>query len=242
LASRQIETLAALQRLDQSLLESTAIIETSERQLAELDDAVTRSSQTAAASREALAVLEATQRDLEQRLAACEAKLKDKRMRIARIRNDKELGLARREIDLLGEEKGGIETELLSVLGQLEVATAKRDGVESELGTATREREAASAELRATIERLGARVAEERTRREALVAAVDDDLRRRYEMLFSRRNGVAVVLVRGGTCQGCQMRVPPQLFNQIQRNEQLILCPSCQRMLYWEPEREEAGG
>jgi predicted nucleic acid-binding Zn-ribbon protein len=36
------------------------------------------------------------------------------------------------------------------------------------------------------------------------------------------------------------MRVPPQLYNQIQRNEQVILCPSCQRMLHWQPEQTEA--
>jgi uncharacterized protein len=46
--------------------------------------------------------------------------------------------------------------------------------------------------------------------------------------------------VRGGTCQGCHMHVPPQLFNQIQRNEQLILCPNCQRMLFWQREGDEA--
>ncbi len=58
-------------------------------------------------------------------------------------------------------------------------------------------------------------------------------------MIFARRGGLAVVEVRAGTCQGCHMNVPPQLFNQIQRNEQVILCPNCQRMLYWRPEREE---
>ena len=61
-------------------------------------------------------------------------------------------------------------------------------------------------------------------------------------MIFSRRGGLAVVEIREGICQGCRMRVPPQLFNEIQRNEQVILCPSCQRMLYWRAEREEASG
>jgi len=51
---------------------------------------------------------------------------------------------------------------------------------------------------------------------------------------------VAVVAVRNGTCEGCRMRVPPQLYNQIQRNEQVFLCPSCQRMLHWRPEQSQA--
>ena len=69
---------------------------------------------------------------------------------------------------------------------------------------------------------------------------MDEELRRRYEMILQRRGGVAVVAVRDGTCQGCRMRVPPQLYNQIQRNDQIILCPSCQRMLHWQPEEREA--
>jgi len=32
--------------------------------------------------------------------------------------------------------------------------------------------------------------------------------------------------------------VPPQLYNQIQRGEQVILCPSCQRMLHWQMQEE----
>ena len=54
------------------------------------------------------------QRDLEGRLTAAESKMKDRRMRITRIRNDKELGLAKREVDLLKEEISGLETELQS--------------------------------------------------------------------------------------------------------------------------------
>ena len=56
-----------------------------------------------------------------------------------------------------------------------------------------------------------------RRRREELAAAIDADLRRRYETIFTKRRGLAVVEVRGGSCQGCHMRVAPQLFNDIQR-------------------------
>ena len=37
-------------------------------------------------------------------------------MRITRIRNDKELGLAKREVDILKEETSGLETELIEVM------------------------------------------------------------------------------------------------------------------------------
>ena len=62
-------------------------------------------------------------------------------------------------------------------------------------------------------------------------------------MIFSRRGGLAVVEARGGICQGCRMHVPPQLFNEIQRNlDRVFICPSCQRILYFRVESAAANG
>jgi predicted nucleic acid-binding Zn-ribbon protein len=237
--SSQIQALAALQRLDQSLRDNTQTVEAGQRRVAEIDEALRKQQEVAAAARSEVDALAARQRDLEARLADAEARMKDKRMRITRIRNDKELGLAKREVDLLKEESSAIETELVTVIEQVEAATARRDAAEQALGELTAARETEASQLAATIERLGSQIEEDRARRVQLVAEVDGDLHRRYEMIFSRRNGVAVVAVRGGTCQGCHMHVPPQLFNQIQRGGHVIVCPSCQRMLYWQPDTEE---
>ncbi len=61
----------------------------------------------------------------------------------------------------------------------------------------------------------------------------------RYEMLFSRRAGIAVTEAKGGTCQGCRMRLPPQLYNEIQKHLQVHFCPNCMRILYFETPLKE---
>ena len=161
-------------------------------------------------------------------------------MRVTRIRNDKELGLARREVDLLKEEITAMEAELQQVYEQVEAATTALVGLEGELKGLADEREAEALALKETVERLGEAIERDRGRRQQILGTVDESLRSRYEMILSRRGGVAVVAVRNGTCEGCRMRVPPQLYNQIQRNEQVFLCPSCQRMLHWRPEQSQA--
>ena len=238
----QIEVLATLQLLDQSLHGKTRTVAEGEGRVAALEEAVRAQTTATGALRGELATLGTRQRDLEGRLTAAEAKMKDRRMRITRIRNDKELGLAKREVDLLKEETGTLETELVTVMEQVETATAKLQGLESELARLSAARDREATELRETLARLSAEIERERGTRAELVQTIDGDLRRKYEMIFSRRGGLAVVEVRGGICQGCRIRVPPQLFNQIQRNEQVILCPSCQRMLFWRAEGEEASG
>jgi predicted nucleic acid-binding Zn-ribbon protein len=238
----QIQLLAEVQIVDQSLRTKTLEISEAEGRLAALEEAVRAQHGATGTGREEVAGLASRQRDLEGRLAAAEAKLKDRRMRITRIRNDKELGLAKREVELLKEEIGTLETELVSVMEANEAASAKLQGLESELARLSTERDAEAEGLREKHTRLGADIERERAARVELMQSVDAELRRKYEMIFSRRGGVAVVEMRGGICQGCRMRVPPQLSNQIRRNEQVHVCPSCQRMLYWRAEAEEANG
>ena len=236
----QIDLLVQLQQVDQVLRANTQAVESSEGRLAELQEAHRLKAAATDEARAAAAGLGTRQRDLEGRLAASEVKMKDRRMRVTRIRNDKELGLAKREVDLLKEELTALEAELQSVYEQVEAATTALVGLEGELKGLADARTAEAIALKETVERLGADIERDRGRRQQILGTVDEALRSRYEMILSRRGGVAVVAVRNGTCEGCRMRVPPQLYNQIQRNEQVFLCPSCQRMLHWRPEQSQA--
>jgi predicted nucleic acid-binding Zn-ribbon protein len=236
----QIELLVQLQRVDQVLRANTQAVESGEDRVAELDEAHRVKAAATDEARVTATALAARQRELEERLSAAESKMKDRRMRITRIRNDKELGLAKREVDLLKEEIIAIEAELQQVYEQVEAGTTGLAALEAELKALEELRETEAVALKDTIARLGADIERDRARRKSLIDTVDEGLRGRYEMILSRRGGLAVVAVRDGTCQGCRMRVPPQLYNQIQRNDQVILCPSCQRMLHWQPEQSEA--
>jgi predicted nucleic acid-binding Zn-ribbon protein len=85
------------------------------------------------------------------------------------------------------------------------------------------------------IAELSAGLDDSRRRRESLAADLEAPLRRQYETILSRKKGQAVVEIRGGTCEGCHMRVAPQLANEIHRNTRVIQCPSCHRILYVRP-------
>ena len=69
--------------------------------------------------------------------------------------------------------------------------------------------------------------------RDKLAKDVRPDVLKRYSNIRMRR-GLAVVSVRNGTCQGCNMNIPPQLYNVLQRGQTVETCPSCHRIIYWE--------
>ncbi len=64
-------------------------------------------------------------------------------------------------------------------------------------------------------------------------------LLKKYDTLRQRRNGLAVVNVDAGVCQGCFMAIPPQRYNMLLRGDQLFDCPTCQRIIYYKPNLED---
>ena len=71
-------------------------------------------------------------------------------------------------------------------------------------------------------------------RREAVTKQLESNLYKLYNTLKEKRKGVGVVSVKQETCQGCFVNVPPQMFIEVQKNNALIRCPNCNRILYWE--------
>jgi predicted nucleic acid-binding Zn-ribbon protein len=56
------------------------------------------------------------------------------------------------------------------------------------------------------------------------------------------RRGLAMVPVKNGTCQGCNMNIPPQLFNTLQRGNSIEVCGNCNRIIYWDKLMEDPDG
>ena len=56
-----------------------------------------------------------------------------------------------------------------------------------------------------------------------------------FELISNRRNGIAIAEARDGICVVCHVRLRPQVFNNILKNDQIIQCDSCNRIMYHVP-------
>jgi predicted nucleic acid-binding Zn-ribbon protein len=68
--------------------------------------------------------------------------------------------------------------------------------------------------------------------RKEIEATISADLVPRYERVRKHRGGIAVGPARNEVCEICQVRIRPQVFQEIRRNDQIIACDACQRILY----------
>jgi predicted nucleic acid-binding Zn-ribbon protein len=180
-------------------------------------------------------------RQLEKELAEGEARIRNKRMRLNQARNDKELQALAHEVDIQKETNQKLEADLFALMEASEPRAARIAELTPVLEGQLAELAAAEKEIAAQVEDLNISIAKQRLDRDLMASNIDRPLLQRYEMIFNRRNGLAVAQARGGTCQGCRMRLPPQLYNQIQRHDAIHYCPNCQRVLYYEGEGERHG-
>jgi hypothetical protein len=230
--SSSIELLTTLQRLDQKISDKKREAEGAARQLRSLEAAAGERTAEAARARDVSNEARARQTAVERELAELEEKMKDRRMRLQRIRNEKEMQATQREIDTIKERIGQLEEQELQVLEETEGLAAKVAQAEENLRQGQLALDAERAQLEAKESELAKAVDRDAQVRKELAATIDGGLVRRYEFIFSRRGGTAVVAVRDGTCQGCHMHVPPQLYNQILKGEEVFACPSCHRLLF----------
>ena len=55
-----------------------------------------------------------------------------------------------------------------------------------------------------------------------------------HERILKNKDGLAVVPVTDGSCQGCFGMMPAQVINEIRMKDKIVMCENCARMLYIE--------
>lgn len=235
-----IDTLVSLQEIDRRNRERSLKIEAIERTAADLDAERTAKQTEVDAVRASADATGVQRRELEAVLQEEERRLKERRMRLTRIRNDKEHEAAQREIDGLKELSSRHEEELITLMEQTESVDGGLKEVEAELQEILDRIEAHNSESDGQVEALGKEIEAEKAERERVAGLLKPNVRKRYETVFSRRSGLAVVEMSHDICSGCNMSIPPQMANEIRKGKSLIDCPSCQRILFWRIDSDEA--
>ena len=62
---------------------------------------------------------------------------------------------------------------------------------------------------------------------------IDPELLKKFISVKSQVRGIAIAPVKDAVCQGCNMNIPAQRYNELHRFDTLNFCPHCQRIIYW---------
>ena len=233
-----IDRLAALQEVDTRLKgrrdRMTALVAEADG----VDLELTRHRQAVATLTVERDSLEARRVEMDRQLELSGFKIRDNRMRMNRVRNSVELLALQREIDLTKEANTKVEDEVLQVMETLETLAPQLATAQAALTELEARAAQVISERRTEAAALRAELAAEAGQREALAQSMEPALRTKYEQIFERRGGSAVVAALDYMCTGCRMRIPPQFYNELQKFRDIRQCPNCHRILYWRPPAE----
>lgn len=171
---------------------------------------------------------------LEGTIQAETIKIKKWEARLVEIRNQREYLALSREVEAGKRGNRDAEEKILELMAQRDLIDKQLDGLQDRLAEEEVDLGSERATLEGEMHAADTRVKDITERRQALLPKIPKPLLAKYEAVRQKRMGVGLVAVVGGSCQGCNMRLPPQLYNILQRGDTLEQCPSCQRIIVWD--------
>src|SRR3954451_18838960 len=174
-------------------------------------------------------------RTTEKEVALHQGRLSKFREQAMAVKTNQEYHAIQHEIAHAQAEIKKHEDAMLERMLEADDLTAAMKKAESELAAEQKaidaDRKAMKAdhgELQKALEKMG----EERA---AIVRALDTQVLLTFEQVAKKRNGIAVAEAKNGICTICHVRLRPQVFNTVRRNESIMQCDHCNRILYYVP-------
>ena len=228
-----LERLIALQRLDSAADAARRRLADEPERQKTLETRLESARQRVAHAKEQLTANQAARREIDKEVAVHQSRLSKYREQAMAVKTNVEYHAIQKEIGHAQTEIKTHEDRMLERMLEADDLTAavkkaeadlaaEQKGVDSDRKAMTAEH----AELQASLEQIA-------TERAGIVAALDKQTLAVFELVSSRRNGIALAEARDGICTICHVRLRPQVFNNVRRNEEIIQCDSCNRILYF---------
>lgn len=185
------------------------------------------------AAREGLQAAQKNKRDRDKDLEAGVQKVEKLKARTSEIKTNKEYTALLKEIETAEKDNKAIEDEILVLMERIDAAASQITAAENR----AREEDAAVAEEQKEQESAHAGVEAELKsavqQREEAAKSVEPRVLSQYQKLLGSKAGMALAEARGESCSGCFMSIPPQVFVNVKKNETIINCPHCGRILFY---------
>ncbi len=234
-------------------IETLLRLQEAETQIVQLKDTLAKDEQK---QREILARQEQFQKGLDKQkqdlatcTASCEEIEQDIRLidqRIAKsnetlrmVRSNKEYQAMLREVEENRRRKEDIETSLLDLMEEKDRLSGDIEESEKELTQLQSQVKAEQEELQTELAKNSSLLEDYRAEQKQIGEQLEPGLMTLFKRISKMNKGLAVAKVQDSVCMGCFMNVPPQMYIEVQRGKNLISCPQCSRILYYDAVNQE---
>lgn len=188
-----------------------------------------------AAAKDRLQENQTARRAIEKELAVHQGRLSKYRDQLMAVKTNVEYQAMQKEIEFAQNEVKAQEDRMLERMLEADELAAALKRAEADAAAEQKAVDAECQEYAAGLVRIRESLERITTERADLVRALPPQVLAIFDLVAKRRHGVAVAEARDGICTICHVRLRPQVFNDVRRNEAILQCDSCQRILYFVP-------
>lgn len=230
----QIEQLVVLQKVDSEMIGLERVLQDAPEQLREFQEKQAYLLQQQGVIREKIEALTEQKERIEFEIENDTQKIKKSKNKLLSVENTKEYHAMMREMDNMEKMNRGREDERATVLADLDDLEERKKSLQNDI-------DALGENIAAQQATLDQELSKSRTRLKALgrdknkaSEAVPAPILTRYNFIRDRIANPVIVPVSEGVCRGCHIVIPPQTYIDLQKGEQILSCPNCLRIIYWE--------
>jgi hypothetical protein len=231
--NKQLEHLIQLQQIDSKIRAIQRTIEDVPGKIIEVESPLQDSQNVLNRIKQQYDAFEKKKREKERTLEDINDKINKLKMRTGEIKTNKEYQALLKEIKTVEDDRSSIEDDILSAMEDADTL-GKQIKTEEQNYRVNKEKVEA---LKKDIENEKSETEKELLTvqgiREKVIEAVDSEVYDQYFMLLEICGGLAVIEVKDEICQGCNMNIPPQLFVELKKNEEIYNCPHCRRIIFY---------
>jgi uncharacterized protein len=235
-----LDRLIRLQQLETSADEARRKIADHPQRMQALDDRLAATLEVVTSTKTRLTDALNKRRTDEKEVATVQARLAKYKDQLLELKTNREYQAMLHEIETAQNEIKAREDRILDAMmesDELTAAVKKAEAalksVDKEVGAERQLLDQEVAGLQSELERTG-------SAREKLAAEIDRAVLAIFEQVAKGRKGIAVAEARDGMCTICHVRLRPQVFNEVRRNDSIMQCDSCRRILYFAGESPAA--
>jgi uncharacterized protein len=222
-----------LQELDNRILQLQNEIAALPKHIAAIAKTLDSHVRKLEADRAALAANHRERKRLEGEIQIQEQRISKLRDQMLGAKTNEQYAAFKTEIEYCEQEIRKFEDRILDRMAESE---ALERNVKTAEGALNGEKQQVEAEKSAARERTAAdqqSLSELQAERQHSAAGMSQAALREYERIRKGRKGVAVAEAVEGRCSACHISLRLQFFQELRRQDQIMLCESCGRILYY---------
>ena len=179
---------------------------------------------------------EVKRRNIEIEIESEHENLAEKEQRLLTTKTNKEYTAVQHEIEISKEKIDTLETEDLELMTSFETMKPELDELEKTLAETRKKNSQEIREIDDKFKSIESDTKQLDMKRNQILEGVADRTRTIYNRLRKGKSGVAVSSVDPvkHSCRGCFKQLPPQKVLEVRRQNKLIFCENCGRILVWD--------